>query len=76
MDSPNVAVCCICAVMLSTLPHRDAPPCQLTDAEMMTSVSVAALVFGGTDARAHAHLVEHHYRAPAAGKPSPQRVCT
>jgi len=49
--------------MLNALHHHNDPQCHLTDAEMMTVAVVAALFFGGTYARAQAHLVQYRYSA-------------
>jgi hypothetical protein len=75
MDSQIVAVYCICADMLNALHHHNDPQCHLTDAESMTVAVVAALFFGGNDARAQAHLVDYHsIAAPLRASRFPSRV--
>ncbi len=75
MDSHIVAVYCVCADMLEALHHRNDPQCHLTDAEVMTVAVVAALFFGGNDARAQAQLVEYRYiAAPLSASRFSRRV--
>lgn len=59
MDGQIVAVYCLVYDMLKTLHHRDDPQCCMTDAEFMTTATVAALYFGENLERAQAHLQEY-----------------
>lgn len=75
MDTQIVAVYCLCDAMLNALHHRNDPQCHLVDAEMMTIAVVAALLFGGHYARAHAHLVQYRYiAAPVSASRFSRRV--
>lgn len=67
MDSHIVAIYCLCANMLHALQHRNDPQCHLTDAEIMTVAVVAVLFFGGTYARAQAHLATTYAHYTASG---------
>lgn len=61
MDSPIVAVFCLCDDMLKALHHPEDPQCQMLDAEVMTTAIVAALFFGGNIEKARTHLQEQGY---------------
>ena len=61
MDSQIVAVFCIFDDMLKGLYHREDRQCWISDAEIMTIALVAALHFGGNQAKANRFLYEHGY---------------
>ena len=61
MDSQIVAVFCLCDDILKALYHADDCQRRITDAEIMTIALVAALHFGGNQAKANRFLYEHSY---------------
>lgn len=61
MDSQIVAVFCLCDDILKALYHREDPQCRVYDAEVMTIALVAALHFGGNQAKANRFLYEQGY---------------
>jgi len=68
MDTQIVAVFCLCDDMLKALHHREDPQSQIGDAEVMTTVIVAALNFGGNIEKARAHMQEYGYVPKMLGK--------
>jgi hypothetical protein len=56
MDAQIVGIYCLCDDLLKALRHRDDPQCQMSDAEVMTTVLVAAFFFGGSHEHARALL--------------------
>ncbi len=61
MDTTIILVYCLCDDLLKAQNHRDDVQCRLSDAEIMTSALVAALYFGGNQAKANCFLSEQHY---------------
>ncbi len=61
MDSQIVADFCIFDDILKALYHREDRQCWITDAEVMTIALVAALHFGGNQAKANRFLYEQGY---------------
>ncbi len=61
MDSHIVAVYCLCDDLLKGLHHYEDPQCRVRDAEIMTIALVAALHFGGNQAKANRFLYEQGY---------------
>jgi hypothetical protein len=61
MDTHIVAVYCLCADLLVALRHADDAQCRVTDAEIMTIASVAALFFGGNYVVICYFLQQHGY---------------
>lgn len=61
MDTQIVVVFCLCDDMLKALHHYEDRQCQMSDAEIMTTVLVAALHFGGNQAKASLFLYEQGY---------------
>lgn len=61
MDYQIILVYCLCADLLKALGHKEDPPCQLSDAEVMTTGLVAALFFGGKHNLACVMLKEQKY---------------
>mgnify|MGYP006308566887 CR=1 FL=1 len=65
MDSPIIAVFCICADRLGALHHYEDPQCSMSDVEIMTTVLVAVLYFSGNYARS---VITSAFRAPVFTK--------
>jgi hypothetical protein len=61
MDSQIVAVFCLCDDLLKALYHSEDCQCRISDAEIMTIALVAALHFGGNQAKAGRFLYEMGY---------------
>jgi hypothetical protein len=61
MDGQIVAVFCLCDDLLKALYHHEDPQCQMSDAEILTIALVAALHFGGNQAKASRFLYEIGY---------------
>jgi hypothetical protein len=61
MDTQIVAVYCLCDDLLKAHSHVEDPQCQMSDAEVMTTVLVAALFFGGNHEKARFFLQEASY---------------
>jgi hypothetical protein len=61
MDGQIVAVFCLCDDLLKALSHPEDPQCRISDAEIMTIALVAALHFGGNQAKANRFLFEQGY---------------
>jgi hypothetical protein len=61
MDSQIVAVFCLLDDLLKALHHPEDPQCRVRDAEIMTIALVAALHFGGNQAKANRFLFEMGY---------------
>lgn len=61
MDTTIVLVYCLCDDLLKAQNHRDDMQCQVTDAEIMTVGLIAALFFGGNQARSNCFLAEQGY---------------
>ncbi|MBI1923699.1 hypothetical protein HYR99_05560 [Candidatus Poribacteria bacterium] len=53
MDDKIRAVYCWCDDLFIALGHDEEPPCDMSDAFVMTSAIVAALYFGGNYESAH-----------------------
>ena len=64
MDSQIVAVYCLVDDILKTLHHRDDPQCCMTDAEVMTTAIVAALLFWWELGESRAHLLQEYGYIP------------
>ena len=61
MDTQIVAAYCLCDDYLKAMKHGEDPQCQMSDAEIMTTVLVAALFFGGNHERARMFMQEAGY---------------
>jgi Transposase DDE domain len=61
MDTQIITIYCLCDDMLKALQHHEDPQCQMTDAEVMTTALVAALLFGGNYERSRHLLKEAGY---------------
>ena len=61
MDTQIVAVFCLCDDMLKALHHYQDPQCQMTDAEVMTTAIIAAMLFRGNYELTRKHLLEGGY---------------
>ena len=61
MATQIIMVFCLCDDMLKAFHHRDDPQCQMTDAEVMTTVIVAAIFFGGNFEKARKVLQKQGY---------------
>ncbi len=61
MDTQIVAVYCLCDDLLKALYHHEDQQCQMSDAEVMTTAIVAALHFGGNQAKANCFMFKHGY---------------
>ena len=68
MDTEIVAVFCLCDDMLKALHHHDDPQCRMSDAEVMTTAIVAALVHGGNFEPARKWLQAEGYIPNMLGK--------
>lgn len=61
MDDQIVAIYCVCDDLLKELHHHEDPQCQMSDAEVMTTALVAALLFGGSHEHARDLLDSPRY---------------
>lgn len=61
MDTKIVAVFCLCDDMLKALNHHQDPQCRMTDAEVMTTAIIAAMLFHGNFEHARQHLLDEGY---------------
>ena len=61
MDTQIVVVYCLCDDILKGLQHYEDPQRKMSDAEVMTTVIVAALYFAGNQEKARVFLEEHGY---------------
>ena len=61
MDTKIVAVFCLCDDMLKALNHHQDRQCQMTDAEVMTTAIIAAMLFQGNFEHARMHLLAEGY---------------
>src|SRR5512147_2845058 len=77
VDGQLVAIYCLCDDLLKALHHREDRQRRMSDAEVMTTASVAALHFAANLERALAWLTMTHYiPQPAKQKPlQPPLTC-
>jgi Transposase DDE domain len=68
MDETIIATYCLCDDLLKAICHQEAPQCQMTDAEVMTTALTAALFFRGNHESARAMLKQHGYMPHMLGK--------
>jgi hypothetical protein len=61
MDEKIIATYCLCDDLLKAMHHQEASPCQMTDAEVMTTAFIAALCFRGTHESARIMLKQYGY---------------
>ena len=61
MDAKIIAIYCLCDDLLQALRHAQDRPCQMTEAEVMTTAFVAVLYCGGNFERARQLLPAHGY---------------
>lgn len=61
MDTQIVAVFCLCDDMLKALFHYQDPQCRMSDAEVMTTAIIAALLFRGNFELSRKHLKAEGY---------------
>jgi hypothetical protein len=61
MDTKIVAVFCLCDDMFKALNHHQDPQCQMTDAEVMTTAIIAAMLFRGNFEHARKYLLDEGY---------------
>jgi hypothetical protein len=61
MDTQIVAVFCLSDDILKALHHYEDPQCEMRDAEVMTTVIVAALNFWGNFELSRKYLLEEGY---------------
>ena len=61
MDETLIATYCLCADLLQAMHHRTDPQCKRSDAEVMTTALMAALLFRGTLESARVMLKEYGY---------------
>ena len=67
MDTQIVTVYCLCDDLLKALHHAEDPPCQMSDAEVMTAI-IAVLFFGGIFELARRFLFDRVYIPKRLGK--------
>jgi hypothetical protein len=68
MDETIIATYCLCDDLLKAIYHKEAPQCQMNDAEVMTTALTAALFFRGNHESARAMLKQHGYISHMLGK--------
>jgi hypothetical protein len=68
MDETIIATYCLCDDLLKAIRHQEAPQCQMTDAEVMTTALTAALFFRGNHENARVMLKQHGYMPHMLGK--------
>ena len=61
MDETIIATYCLCDDLLKAICHQEAPQCQMTDAEVMTTALTAALFFRGMHESARLMLKQYGY---------------
>lgn len=68
MDTQIILVYCLCDDYLKAIHHVENEQCRMSDAEVMTTALVAALLFRGNYAMARRMLQEQGYIPPMLGK--------
>lgn len=68
MDTQIIVIFCLCSDMLKAIHHFEDPQCQMTDAEVMTTAIVAALLFRGDFELSRTYLKEKGYIPKMLGK--------
>jgi len=61
MDDKIIATFCLCDDLLKAMHHREDRPCQMNDAEIMTTALIASLFFRGNHESARTMLKQHGY---------------
>src|SRR5437870_13032587 len=61
MDDTMIATVCLCDDLLKAIHHHEDCQCHMNDAEIMTTASVASLLFRGNHESARAMLKQHGY---------------
>jgi len=59
MDDTIIATFCLCDDLLKAMHHQENRPCQMNDAEIMTTAVIASLFFRGNHESARAMLKQH-----------------
>ena len=61
MDEQIIATYCLCDDLLQAIHHQADAPCQMSDAEIMTTACIAALRFRGNHESARTMLKQYGY---------------